>query len=57
MESILSKKNKKGGVVSSTVFGVGGLIIGTIIILVIVQTLSTANLLTANSREKKFQLK
>ena len=51
MESILERKNKKGGVVSSTVFGVGGLIIGTIIILVIVQTLNNASLLTTGSAE------
>ena len=38
-------KNKKGGVVTSTVMGVGSLIIGVIIILVIVQTLNNASLL------------
>jgi len=38
-------KNKKGGVVTSTVLGVGGLIIGTIIILVVVQTLNNANII------------
>jgi Zn-dependent protease with chaperone function len=42
-------KNKKGGVVSDTVQGVGGLIIGVVIILVIVSTLMGANLLTAGS--------
>ena len=39
-------KNKTGGVVTSTVMGVGGLIIGVIVILVIVTTLNNANLLT-----------
>lgn len=38
-------KNKVGGVVTNTVMGVGGLIIGVIIILVITQTLLNANLL------------
>jgi len=39
-------KNKTGGVVTSTVMGVGGLIIGVIVILVIVSTLNNADLLT-----------
>lgn len=43
---------KKGGVVTSTIMGVGGLIIGVIVILVIVSTLNNANLLTAGSVEK-----
>ena len=48
MRSVL--KNKKGGVVTSTVMGVGALIIGVIITLVIVQTLNDASLLgTATS--------
>ena len=38
-------KNKTGGVVTSTVMGVGGLIIGVIVILVIVSTLNNADLL------------
>ena len=38
--------NKKGGVVTSTVMGVGGLIIGTIIILVITSTLLGASLIS-----------
>jgi len=42
-------KNKTGGVVTSTVMGVGGLIIGVIVILVITQTLLTANLLDAGT--------
>ena len=37
-------KSKKGGVVTSTVMGVGGLIIGVIIILVITSTILNANL-------------
>lgn len=44
-------KNKTGGVVSSTVMGVGGLIIGVIIILVIVQTLNNAQLLGTATQE------
>lgn len=43
---------KKGGVVTSTVVGVGGLIIATIIILVVVSTLTGANLLTSGSLEE-----
>ena len=42
-------KNKTGGVVSDTVQGVGGLIIGVVIILVIVSTLLGANLLTSGT--------
>ena len=44
-------KNKKGGVVTSTVMGVGSLIIGVIIILVIVQTLNNASLLGTATTE------
>lgn len=47
----LFPKNKTGGVVTSTVMGVGGLIIGVIIILVITSTLLNADLLTAGSAE------
>ena len=39
------------GVVTSTIYGVGGLIIGTIVILVVVQTLNNASLLGANTAE------
>ena len=45
----ITPKNKTGGVVSNTVMGVGGLIIGVIVILVVVQTLNDANLLGAES--------
>lgn len=44
-------KYKKGGVVSNTVMGVGGLIIGVIVILVIVQTLNNASLLGTDTLE------
>jgi len=47
----LMPKNKTGGVVTSTVMGVGGLIIGVIVILVVIQTLNNASLLTAGSAE------
>ena len=43
--------NKTGGVVTSTVMGVGGLIIATIIALVIISTLLNASLLTTNTVE------
>jgi hypothetical protein len=46
------KHAKKGGVVTATVMGVGGLIIGVIVILVITSTLLGANLLTASSTEE-----
>lgn len=45
------KLNKKGGVVSDTISGVGGLVITVIITLVIVSTLLGANLLTSGSAE------
>ncbi|GAF91161.1 unnamed protein product, partial [marine sediment metagenome] len=48
LKSIMPK-NKKGGVVTATVMGIGGLIIGVIIILVIVSTLRNANLLEADT--------
>jgi len=44
-------KDKKGGVVTSTVMGVGGLIIGVIVILVVVQTLNNASLLGTDTSE------
>jgi len=46
-----TKKNKTGGVVTSTVMGIGGLVIGTIIILIVVQTLTNANLLGTATTE------
>jgi len=39
------------GVVTSTIYGIGGLIIGTIVILVVTSTLQNANLLTAGTDE------
>ena len=42
----LTPKNKVGGVVSSTVMGVGGLIIGVVMILVVTSTILNANLLS-----------
>ena len=44
-------KNKTGGVVTSTVMGIGGLIIGVIVILVVTSTLLGADLLTSGSAE------
>ncbi len=40
--------NKKGGVVTGTVMGVGGLIIGVIVILIVIQTLNNSDLLIAD---------
>jgi len=48
---VAPRHSKKGGVVSQTVVGVGGLIISIILIAVVVQTIVNANLLTANSLE------
>ena len=44
-------RNKTGGVVTNTVMGVGGLIIGVIVILVITSTLLNASLMTADTKE------
>jgi len=44
-------KNKKGGVISSLVSGVGGLIILTVITLVVISTLLTANLLAGGENQ------
>lgn len=54
MKSLFSSEMqhaRKGGVASQLVFAVVGLIIGVIIAYIIVQVLSNANLLTANSVE------
>ncbi len=51
LRSILPKKDKKGGVVTGTVMGVGGLIIGVIVILIVVQTLNNASLLGTGTVE------
>ena len=40
------KKDKKGGLALSTIFGVAGLIIGLIVVLLIVSTLTNANLIS-----------
>jgi len=39
------------GVVTNTIYGIGGLIIGTIVILVVVQTLNNASLLGTGTAE------
>jgi len=39
------------GVVTNTIYGVGGLIIGTIVILVVIQTLNNASLLGTATAE------
>ena len=44
-------KNKVGGVVTSTIMGVGGLIIGVIVILVVIQTLNNSKLLGTGTIE------
>ena len=51
MRQSLKLKDKKGGVVSGTVMGIGMLIIMTIIALVIVSTLTGAGLLTSGTDE------
>jgi len=45
----ISRRDKKGGVVTSTVVGVGGLIIATIVILIVIQTLNNASLIPDTS--------
>jgi len=49
--SKIKRENKKGGIVTGTVFGIGSLIIGTIVILVVVQTLNDASLLGTATAE------
>ena len=51
----LTPKNKVGGVVSSTVMGVGGLIIGVVMILVVTSTILNANLLTDSNSNNTAQ--
>ena len=48
-------KNKTGGVVTNVVLGVGGLIIGVVIILVVTDTLLTADLLTDSTSNTSAQ--
>jgi len=50
-KQLVSKKDKKGGVVTSTVMGVGGLIIGVVVMLVVIQTLNDASLLGVDTAE------
>jgi len=50
MENTFLNRNKKGGVVLNTIFGVGGLIIGIIVVFLITTTLYDANLLTDDSK-------
>jgi hypothetical protein len=50
---LIEKHAKKGGIVTGTIMGIGGLIIGVIVILVIVSTLNNASLLTAGSAENQ----
>ena len=52
MKNILkNRKGQTGGLVTGLIFGVASLIIGVIIAFVIVSTLTTSNLLTANTLE------
>lgn len=44
-------KNKKGGIVTNTIFGVGGLIIAVIVILVIVSTIKGADIIPNDSKD------
>ena len=46
-----SKKGQTGGLITGLIFGIASLVIGVIIALVIVSTLTNANLLTAGSTE------
>ena len=45
-QSMAPKMNKKGGIVSDTIGGVGNMVVLTVIVLIIVSTLLGANLLT-----------
>jgi hypothetical protein len=46
-----NKKGQTGGLITNLVMGIAGLVIGVIIAFVIVQTLSTSDLLTDSSME------
>jgi len=46
-----NKKGQTGGLITGLVFGIASLVIGVIIAFVIVNTLTDANLLTANSAQ------
>ena len=47
----LNKKGQTGGLITGLVFGIASLVIGVIIAFVIVNTLTDANLLTADSAQ------
>lgn len=47
----INKKGQTGGLVSTLIWGVVGLVIGVIIAFIIINTLTSSNLLTANSAE------
>ena len=48
---IANKKGQTGGLITGLIFGVASLVIGVIIAFVIVSTLTSSNLLTADSAE------
>ena len=49
---LMNKKGQTGGLVTGLIFGIASLVIGVIVALVIVSTLTGAGLLTAGSAEK-----
>jgi len=52
----LVPKNKTGGVVTNTIMGVGGLIIGDIIVYVIINTLFDAGLITGQTNATAYDM-
>jgi hypothetical protein len=44
--------NKKGGITTSTVWAVGGLVIGVIVMLIIIQTITNADLFNDEARQE-----
>ena len=46
-----TKKGQSGGLITGLIFGIASLVIGVVIAFVIVSTLTSADLLTANSSE------
>ena len=46
-----NKKGQSGGLITGLIFGIASLVIGVVIAFVIVSTLTSADLLTANSSE------
>ena len=56
LKPLMKKKNKRGGVVTDLISGIGGLVILVVIILVVISTLLGANLLTGTYNTTSYSM-